>query len=188
MSPSADLKHSTFSRLQALAIPLVDTIDDVIARLLDENESLKSQAHTNGASAPAQGVRAFNPYAPPDLTHAKILGVTFNGKKLGRGQDNWNGLLYEAVSVARDRTASDKEFDEVLVVNHVLGDKHDEGYRPIAGTGVSVQGQDANGAWRAVSNIAKQLDIDVSVKFAWREKEGAAHPGETGQMTITAGT
>lgn len=180
MSPSVEISPHTFKRLQSHAVPLVDTIESVISRMLDAFEQ-----KDNATSADVgQGARAFNPNTPPDLTHAKILEVTFCDKALGRSQDNWNGLLNAAVREAKARSKSAAEFKQFMVVNHVEGDKHDEGYRPLTGTGVSVQGQDANGAWRAACHIAQQLGCQLFVKFAWREKEGAAFPGVTGQMTI----
>jgi len=183
MSPSIDLSAATFSRLQSHAVPLVDTIESVINKLIDHFEKeASSSASANGSDG--QSVRMFNPNTPPDLTHAKILGVTFCGKSPGRGQDNWNGLLNMAVREARACAKSDAEFNDLMVINHVSGDKQDEGYRPLPGTGISVQGQDANGAWRAIAHIAQKLGCQVSVKFAWREKEGAAFPGITGQFAI----
>lgn len=182
MSPTVDLTPQTFKRLQSHAVPLVDTIETVITRILDAFETTATpdaSAETDG-----QSVRSFNPNTPPDLTHAKILGVTFAGQKLGRGEDNWNGLLNVAVREAAARAKSAAEFKQLMVVNHVKGEKRDEGYRPLSGTDVSVQGQDANGAWRAACHIAQQLGCNLSVKFAWREKEGAAFPGVTGQMTV----
>ena len=183
MSPSVELTPTTFGRLQAHAVPLVDTIESVINRLIDAYEQ-QSNAPLVGAGGDGQSVRAFNPNTPPDLTHAKILGVTFCGKPLGRGQDNWNGLLNAAVREAKAQAKSSSEFKGLMVVNYVDGEKTDEGYRPLTGTGISVQGQDANGAWRAVSHIAQKLGCQLSVKFAWREKEGAAFPGVTGQLTL----
>jgi hypothetical protein len=182
MPPSIELSAETFKRLQAHAVPLVDTIESVISRIMDEYEKI-----ADGQQAPlseSQIVRAFNPNTPPDLTHAKILGVTFNEEKLGRGQDNWNGLLHAAVRAAKKSCKTSGEFKEIMLVNFVAGEKHDEGYRPVADTDVSVQGQDANGAWRAASHIAQRLGLDLSVKFAWREKEGAAYPGVTGQLIV----
>lgn len=183
MSPSVELSPATFGRLQSLAIPLVDTIESVINRLIDAYEQQgKGPAAAEGGDG--QNVRVFNPNTPPDLTHAKILGVSFDGKPLGRRQDNWNGLLNVAVREAKSRAKSEAEFKELMVVNHVPGEKTDEGYRPLPGTGISVQGQDANGAWRAVCHIAQKLGCQVSIKFAWREKEGAAFPGVTGQLAL----
>ena len=184
MAPSVELSTTTFGRLQAHAVPLVDTIESIINRMIDSYE--KKDATSAGAAdgGDGQNARAFNPSAPPDLTHAKILGVTFCGKPLGHGQDNWNGLLNAAVREAKGRSKSAAEFKQLMVVNYVDGVKQNEGYRPLTGTDISLQGQDANGAWRAVCYIAQRLKCQVAVKFAWREKEGAAHPGVTGQLMI----
>ncbi|WP_282026936.1 T4SS efffector SepA family protein [Limimaricola cinnabarinus] len=182
MAPSVELTNETFKRLQAHAVPLVDTIETVIAKMIDSFESSEAACETQMKSSSV--VKAFNPDTPPDLTHAKILGVSFNGEKLGRNQDNWNGLLHHSVRFARKTVKSDTEFDECMAVKFVEGIKLDEGYRPVAGTDISVQGQDANGAWRAANHIARYFGCSMIVKFAWREKEGAAYPGMTGQMEV----
>jgi hypothetical protein len=52
--------------------------------------------------------------------------------------------------------------------------------------GISIQGQDANGAWRAACHIAQKLGLQLSATFVWREKEGAAFPGITGRFSIAA--
>jgi hypothetical protein len=184
MSPSVELSPATFGRLQGHAVPLVDTIETVISRMIDAYES-KTQAPGAPGGSNEQNVRSFNASTPPDLTHTKILGITFCGRELGRSEDNWNALLNAAVREAKTRSKSAAEFKQLMVVNFVEGDKTNEGYRPLSGTGISVQGQDANGAWRGVSHIAQTLKCPVSVKFAWREKEGAAFPGVIGQLTIT---
>jgi hypothetical protein len=47
-----------------------------------------------------------------------------------------------------------------------------------------VQGQDANGAWKGACHVAQQLGRDVKATFIWRDKEGAAFPGVTGELHI----
>jgi hypothetical protein len=49
---------------------------------------------------------------------------------------------------------------------------------------LSVQGQDANAAWRAVMFIVQNLNASVEVSFIWRNKEGAENPGKTGSMRL----
>jgi hypothetical protein len=184
MSPTIEISNDTFKRLQSHATPLVDTIESVVAKMIDAFEKQSATAAVDfedGSSA-----RSFNISTPPDLTHAKILGVEFDGQKLGRNQDNWNGLLHHAVRAAKEKCTSEDEFYNIMVAKYTKGDKTDEGYRPVSGTGISVQGQDANGAWRAVCHIAQELGCSLIVKFAWREKEGAAFPGVIGQMTVSA--
>lgn len=185
MAYSIEISADTFKRLQSHAIPLVDTIESVISRMIDHFESGDASTVVPPLGE-AQAVRSFNADTPPDLTHAKILGVFLAGKQLGRGQDNWNGLLYASVREAKARAKDDAHFKSLMVVNHVAGEKLDEGYRPLSDTGVSVQGQDANGAWRAARHIAQQTGCELTVRFAWREKVGAAFPGVVGQMTVPA--
>jgi hypothetical protein len=50
----------------------------------------------------------------------------------------------------------------------VKGKKEDEGYRYLADVNLSVQGQDANAAWKGASHMAKQLNCPFEVIFAWR--------------------
>ena len=185
MAPSIDLSPNTFGRLQAHAVPLVDTLESLINRLIDSYEKNgKDQAAPPGI-VDGKVVRSFNPGAPPDLTHTKILGAVLDNQPLGRGQDNWNGLLNEAVRLAKARAKSPAELKSLVTVNFVEGQKTGEGYRHMPDLGISLQGQDANGAWRAACHIAQQLKCQLSVTFAWREKDGAAFPGTTGQFVIT---
>lgn len=182
MAPSIELSPMTFTRLQQLAVPFVDTPETVIIRLLDQHESAKE---TQTASAQDDsGIRNFNPDAAPDLTHTKVLMATLGTKKLERGQDNWNGLLNEAVRIAKRKTETLADLKKLVLVNFVEGEKTDEGYRFLQDIGISVQGQDANGAWRAVNHILRQLNLQALVHFVWREKEGAAYPGMTGRFML----
>lgn len=184
MAPSIELTASTFSRLQALASPLVDTPETVINRLIDAFEKKAGDDGAASGNSGDRGARAFNPNASPDLTHTKILSATLNNQQLGRGQDNWNGLLNAAVRLAKAKAKSTADLKKLVTVNFVEGQKTDEGYRHFPDLGISVQGQDANGAWRAVAHIAQKIGCQLTVTFAWREKEGAAFPGVTGQFVI----
>lgn len=183
MPPIVELSPATFKRLQFHAVPLEDTSETVIIRLLDTYEQRNGKPNAEGPKAD-QSVRDFNPNAAPNLTHTKILDMSFCGKPLTHGQDRWNGLLFAAVAEAKARSTSSARFKELMLVQYVDGEKTDEGFQPVPGTGVSVQRRDANGAWRAISHIAQKLGCQVSVTFVWREKAGAAFPGVTGRFVI----
>ena len=64
------------------------------------------------------------------------------------------------------------------------GRKEDEGYHYLPEVNFSVQGQDANAAWRGVAFIAQNLNVPVEVSFLWRNKDGAEHPGKPGTMRL----
>lgn len=183
MSPSVDLSPATFTRLQAHAVPLVDTIESVINRLLDAYETKGGAPAADGEGGGGE-VRQFNANTPPDLTHTKVLEIAFDGKPLERGEANWNGLLNAAVRKAKGKVKSSAELKRLLVVNFVEGQKTNEGYRFLSDVGLSVQGQDANGAWKAACHIAQQLACPLKATFIWRDKEGAAFPGVTGQLVV----
>lgn len=183
MSPSIDLSPATFTRLQAHAVPLVDTIESVVNRLLDAYEA-KGGAPVLGADRGESTVRQFNPNTPPNLTHTKVLAIELNGKLLPRGETNWNGLLDAAIRTAKAKAKSSVDLKKLVIVNFVEGQKSDEGYRFLSDIGLSVQGQDANGAWKGACHVAQQLGCKLKATFIWRDKEGAAFPGITGQFNI----
>jgi hypothetical protein len=140
-------------------------------------------ASSSGDGVHEQG-RQFAPMTPPNLTHTKILSVELCGKRLDHSQTNWNSLLVATIREAKARTKSANEFKQLVVVNFVIGKKTEEGYRFVSDIGISVQQQDANAAWRAARHIAQQLHIPLFVTFIWRQKEGAAFPGVTGQLSV----
>jgi hypothetical protein len=114
------------------------------------------------------------------------LAVDVSGKPLDHSQVSWSGLLFAAIREAKARAKSASEFKHLVLVNFADGQKTDEGYRYLSDIGISVQGQDANASWKAACHIAQQLGLQLSVTFIWRQKEGAAFPGVTGQLSVTA--
>ena len=185
MCPSVELSPQTFARLQARAVPLVDSTETVINRMVDFYESKDGTPVAPTEAGDYEKVRRFNPAAPPGPTHTKVLSIEFCGRQFDRGQTNWNGLLNAAIREAKARARSAKELKSLIPVPFVDGQKTDEGYRYLPDIGISVQGQDANGAWRAVCHIAGQLGQPAMARFVWREKEGAAFPGVTGRFSMS---
>jgi hypothetical protein len=185
MMPSIELSPQTFARLQAHAVPLVDNIETVIGRLLDFFEASDGLPTARAGGSHAKP-REFNPLSPPSLTYSKVIAAEFCGRPLGRRQANWNGLLNVAVREAKGRAKSAAEVKQLIVIQHVEGRKEDEGYRFLPEVGISIQGQDANAAWKAVCHIAQKLGVAAGATFVWRETKRAAFPGVTGQLSVAA--
>ena len=183
MSPIIDLSSETFARLQQHAVPLVDNIETVINRLLDAYEEKRTNPE-DGLSRPADEIRKFNPASPPDLKHTRVLVASLCGKQLSRSESNWNGMLNAAIREAKGQLSSLDEVQRLVIVNCVVGRKDDEGYRFLSDVGLSVQGQDANAAWKATHHILRQLRCSADIQFAWRSKEDAAFPGSSGRLII----
>lgn len=177
------LSAATIERLQKHAKPFVDTVDTVINRLLDAYERLAPALDDDSDVVTDGNIRDFSNQTPaPNLTHTKVLSVEFNRIKFPSTEATWNSLLNEAVRLAKKTAKSDDEFKRLVTVNWVKGRKEEGGYRYLADVNLSVQGQDANAAWRGALHIARQLGRQVEVIFTWRNKEGAAHPGQTGKL------
>jgi hypothetical protein len=178
------LSPETIARLEKHARPFVDTVDTVINRVLDAYEA--SREETDDTDLVTGGVpKDFDPSSPPNLTHTKVLSVHFNGIKFSREDTNWNALLSEAIRAAKKHAKSDDELRRVVLANFITGKKEDEGYRYLADINLSVQGQDANSAWKATYNIARLLKLPFEIVFAWRLKTEASHPGVTGRFAYS---
>ncbi|HLW72133.1 MAG TPA: hypothetical protein VKS22_16100 [Candidatus Binataceae bacterium] len=141
---------------------------------------------TNGAPMSTQGrpqPRQFDPDAPPDLRHTKLQSAQLGGMPIS-GKTNWKTLLVAVVRLAKTKAGNDHaQLQRFLAVPFVVGRKETDGYRFLSDVGLSVQGQDANHAWRYTLHTARQLGIAVEVEFVWRSKDGAAYPGETGRLS-----
>ncbi len=183
MPPAIELSTETFARLQTHAEPLVDTIETVIGRLIDFYEA--HDGAPDAAPRDDKNIRTFSPLGPPSLTHTKVLSIEFCGKTLTHAQTNWNALLIAAVTAAKARATKPADLEQLIATPFLVGKKTDEGYRHLPELDLSVQGQDANGAWKAACHIARALDLPLTVRFVWREKEAAAFPGIVGQFVIT---
>lgn len=185
MPHNLELSDATFNRLQRLAVPLVDTTESVIVKLADFWEKHRvpiANTVPDPTLEPITQLQAFDAKSPPNLKHTKLLSAKVGGTAI---RPTWNGLLFTLIRrVPKQRVASIEEARRVIIVNFVAAKKEDEGYTFVPELGISVQGQDANDAWKGASHIARQLGIHVEVDFLWRMKEGSAFPGVTGHLSI----
>jgi hypothetical protein len=182
-----EINPSNFQRIQRVAIPLVDTLDTALARILDFYENHAPQRA--GTSMPAITIRAadpvertLDPFSPPDLTHTKVTAAVF--RKRAVGVPTWNALLDEVIRASRRDLGTFDALNKISLTNLFDGQKTDQGYRYLADIRLSVQGQSANDAWRSVARIVRQLGYQVQVNFVWYAKEAAAFPGESGSFSI----
>jgi hypothetical protein len=176
-----ELRDTTKARIGKHARPFVDTFDSVVNRILDVYEQV-APVQSDVTLPTAGELKDFDPATPPNLTHTKVLSITFNGKHFNPEMTTWNALLWEAIRVGREKIQSDEELKRAIAVNFVFGRKEEDGYRYLKDVDLSVQGQDSNGAWKGTFSIARKLGLTFDVVFAWREKEGAVNPGIHGRF------
>ena len=95
-------------------------------------------------------------------------------------------MLNAVVRAAKGQAKTTAELRKLIIIPSIEGKKEDEGYRYFPDMDLSVQGQDANGAWKAARHIARKLGFQLAVTFVWREKEKAAFPGVIGKLVVEA--
>jgi hypothetical protein len=109
--------------------------------------------------------------------------VVFNGKLFPAAETYWNPLLLAAVREAK-KTLTKDQVKALLICNHTLGKKEDNGYKYLDDVGLSIQGQDANNAWKATYCILTAIKAPVEVVFNWQDNPKAASPGATGKFSV----
>lgn len=184
IKPDDRIPSIVFQRLQKHAVPLVDSLESVLTRVLDFYEANNGGGPEEDIS-PDGSIRDFPPGAQTNLTHTKILSAQFNRVRLSKADLTWNALLHEAIRVAYAKTKKHEDLVAIIPANFVFGKKENDGYRYLPDINLSVQGQDANGAWRCAYQLSKEFGIPFEIVFMWRQKNEAAHPGVTGRFSYS---
>jgi hypothetical protein len=182
MMPNVNISNSNFQRLQGLAVPLVDDLDSVLARVLDVYESHHGADTAPVVVAPDDlTVKTFPADAPPDLTYTSIKSIMLDGKVFN--DRYWNPLLFAVVGLTTKKLGKDKMLS-VLEGNYTPVET--QGYKHIPEAGIHVQGRESNLCWRAIYKLLKAADIPVEVDFYWQDKPTAAFPGKNGRFVVEA--
>lgn len=187
--PKVDLSDITSSRLQKIAVPLEDTYDSVIGRLLDLYESTHSTVPR--LLAPGQPIRVledgtmeFSPANPPSLRFTTVHQAVVDNNQLPRGDTYWNSMMNLAIRLARSSGMDAEAIVAMLFVNAIVGRKDEDGYKYMPDLGISVQGQDSNAAFRQFYSICSLINIHFTVFFSWQMNEKAAFPGQRGYFEL----
>lgn len=183
MPTSITIPDDLFAKLQKLAVPFVDTPLTVIERaVLALEERSDGKLSVDDPAGP--DVRTFNPAASPDLAFTVVTAATLGGKMLPKAKTYWNPLMYAVIEEAAKRGHTMEEIEALVTVNHVQGAKSDNGYKFVEAAGLSLQGQDANAAWKQTYRIASSFGIALAVEFYWKDEPKAAMPTTAGSFNI----
>jgi predicted type IV restriction endonuclease len=123
------------------------------------------------------GIIICPPNQPPDLSFTRFINATFGTQSA----NNWNALVRCAVRTALQKNMSISKLKSLLSCVQE-GQINDKGFHPLPGTNVSVQSVAAGNAWSLALLLAKELNVEITVRFRWREKDGAAYPGKEGLL------
>ena len=181
MPHTITLPDELFARLQNHAIPLVDTPLSIIERAVD---ALEAGRESPASSDRKGGIRSFTAAAVPNLAHTTPRKIVLAGRTLPKAETYWNPLMYAVILEAAKRGVGSADLQELLTVNTAAGRKEDNGYKYLEPAGISVQGQDANAAWKAAYRVASSIGIAIEVEFAWQDTEKAAMPNTLGSFSV----
>ncbi len=90
--------------------------------------------------------------------------------------------MERAIKFAFHKLGDTDKVSELVLAKHTKGEKTDKGFRYLNSVDISVQGQDANNAWKTTANIIRTLGVPAEVTFAWYDNPKATKPGETGKF------
>ncbi len=173
MMPVVRLPESTYRKLQSVAVPLEDSVVTVIERLLDEYAAKQQEQQE-------QHVHILNPDKPGDLRHTRVLGAQVGNTEIRT--PNWSKLV-DTIHLLALRDISATSLAQVSLSNIKSGKHTGRGFHYLPEADVSVQGMQADKAWRDVLHLARHLNVAVEVMFEWRNNEGASYPGEQGKLS-----
>ncbi|WP_293857006.1 hypothetical protein [uncultured Alsobacter sp.] len=182
MTPGTDLSATTLKRLAVYAEPFVDTVDSVVNRILDHYEAAQNATAAQPDAMP--GVPLVSAASPPNLSYTTPKSIEIDGEIMPPAQAYWNLAFLKVVEIAAKKGKTAKELKNMISANSYVGEKVDNGYKFLPEVGLSIQGLDANSAWKATYNLARTMRIKVDVVFAWQNTEKAARPNEVARMTV----
>ena len=177
-----EIEQSTFERLKSFAIPLEDTNDSVLNRALD---ALERQTHDPVTEEEIDDDEYLIDFRQlPNLKHTKVLEASLAGQRIAN--PSWNRLLDLTIVGGMQRLRNFYELSRICRIGMVRGREVRKGYRYIGEVDISVQGQNSNSACNAMVAVAEQLGIELEVKFMWRDKRDAEHPGARAKLNVPA--
>jgi hypothetical protein len=175
--PTVILSEACDAKLKALVTdPFEQTRETLIEALIDE--AVKRKGNSPNGSAHAPNILRQDADSHESLDHTRVVSATVEGRELHRPK--WNGLMTHLHVLGSKRLGSFGALKRVSRANLRHGKYENDGYKYLPDADLSIQGVSANVAWDHSLAVARALNVSIKVTFAWRDKQGAAHPGKTG--------
>lgn len=181
MPHAVEIPDDLFAKLQRHAVPFIDTPISVIERAI---RALEEGDEEPAVATDATQGRTFNPAAPPDLAFTKPSKAIVAGRSLPNSQTYWNNVMLAVIRSAAAHGVSTQDLLDLITVNCMAGERHDNGFTYVKEANLSIQGQNANGAWRQAYVVATSVGVSVEVVFAWQNTEKAALPNIVGSFYV----
>ncbi|MBG1259328.1 T4SS efffector SepA family protein [Nostoc commune] len=174
--PVIRIPDPIYKRLQAIATPFEDTPITVIEKLLNDYE----ERYQPQQPSETENYRVIEPDIVSNLQHTRVLRTIMGDEEIH--QPNWNKIVDAAHEIAIRQGLSVDDLMKLTLAHVVKGEKINSGFHYLPEVNISIQGVDSNLAWRNTLHLMKNLKMPIEIHFEWRDKEGAAHPGEKGKL------
>jgi len=187
MMPTISLPDVYDEKLKKLVTdPFEQTRVSIVQDLIDAELKRRNAGHGGlpATSATDTAIR-LDPAAPVSLYHTKITSATIDGAEVNRPK--WNGVREQIHVIALKRLGSFTALQAASGARLRAGRYQRDGFKYIPDGDFSIQGVDANWCWEHTLQLAKVLKIPLRLRFVWRDKEGAAHPGQAGVLEWSEG-
>ncbi len=119
------------------------------------------------------GMRKIDPDNPSSVQFTRILEATF-GKEHAT---NWKPLLEAAIRTALSKSVTLTELQGMLSTNLRRGEHNQQGFHPIQGTNVSMQGMNADNSLQNILILARHLRMPVCIRLIWEKGQYANQQG-----------
>ena len=188
--PMIDISNATNVRLQALAEPLVDTYETVLARILDAYEKGKGGPSANALASPGAPISddgrkmEFDWRNAPSLTHTTITSVKLDSNNFVKADTYWNTILLRVIEAAHKQGMTKEAIFAFLKVNKHMGEKTINGFKYVPDVGISFQNGTSETAFRQIFDLASHCGMKLELHFRWQGKDDAAHPNREGFFRI----
>lgn len=120
-----------------------------------ENREITRPLKTANFIENNNNLKNLNPDSPENLTHTKII----NGKFGNQNILNWNKLVDVAHIQAMNAIGDFSDLANFSISGISKGRRSDKGFRFLPEIGISIQGENANHAWKSALHLAKKLRL-----------------------------
>lgn len=170
-------------RLQSHAKPLIDSVEDVIARALDALEGKAAPSASGERTDKQDGYKVFSAASPPSLTHATLQELWINGERVWNDV-SWSTLVREVITAAARKGHSSQKILSVMKTPAKGGKFDGPGFRYIAEADLSFQQLNSDRSWATAFELGSKLGLPISIRWIWQKKDKAHLPGQGGSMEI----
>jgi hypothetical protein len=122
----------------------------------------------------------LNPDSHDNLAFTKVISATIDGRDLHRPK--WNSFMHRVHLEGFRRLGSFDALKRATGARLSQERLDDDGFRYLPEGEFSIQGVDSNKAWDHSLAVARAVNLPIMLKFRWRDREGSAHPGQTGVL------